>query len=77
MNDHAEYYSDDEEAIEAYCVRCKETIEIDNPKAVWTRRGVPATRGECPDCGGTLTVIAAILEVDQVNEPFNIERPPA
>ena len=54
MNDHAEYYSDDEEAIEAYCVRCKETIEIDNPKAVWTRRGVPATRGECPDCGGTV-----------------------
>ncbi|MBI1276746.1 MAG: TIR domain-containing protein [Anaerolineaceae bacterium] len=54
MNDHAEYYDEDEEAIEAYCVRCKETIEIENPRAVWTRRGIPATRGECPDCGGTV-----------------------
>ncbi len=54
MNDHAEYYTDDDEAIEAYCVRCKETVEIEHPQAVWTRRGIPATRGECPQCGGTV-----------------------
>lgn len=54
MSDHAEYYTDDDEAIEAYCVRCKETIEVENPLAVWTRRGIPATRGECPQCGGTV-----------------------
>jgi Domain of unknown function (DUF5679)/TIR domain len=54
MSDNAEYYSDDDEVIEAYCVRCKETIEIENPAAVWTRRGIPATRGECPQCGGTV-----------------------
>ncbi|HVU12013.1 MAG TPA: TIR domain-containing protein [Phototrophicaceae bacterium] len=40
--------------IEAYCVHCRETVEIDNPVAVWTRRGLPATRGECPICGGTV-----------------------
>lgn len=54
MNDHAEYYTDDDEVIEAYCVRCKDTIEVENPIAVWTRRGIPATRGECPQCGGTV-----------------------
>ena len=40
--------------VEAYCVHCKETVEMDNPVAVWTRRGMPATRGECPICGGTV-----------------------
>lgn len=55
MNDRAEYYDEDEEdPVEAYCMRCRETIEIENPKAVWTRRGMPATRGECPQCGGTV-----------------------
>jgi len=45
---------DEEEILEAYCVRCKETHEIENPQAVWTRRGMPATRGECSNCGGTV-----------------------
>jgi DNA-directed RNA polymerase subunit RPC12/RpoP len=54
LNDQAEYYSEEDEPLEAYCVRCKETIEIENPKPVWTRRGMPATRGECPNCGGTV-----------------------
>jgi len=40
--------------VEAYCVHCHETVEMDNPVAVWTRRGMPATRGECPICGGTV-----------------------
>ena len=52
--ENPEYYEDDEEAIEAFCVRCKETIEIENPQPVWTRKGIPATRGECPICGGTV-----------------------
>ena len=40
--------------VEAYCVHCKESVEMENPVAVWTRRGMPATRGECPICGGTV-----------------------
>jgi hypothetical protein len=52
--ENPEYYEDEQEAIEAYCVRCKETIEIENPQPVWTRKGIPATRGECPICGGTV-----------------------
>ena len=39
------------EPIEAYCVRCRETVFLDDPVAVWTRKGVPATRGSCPTCG--------------------------
>lgn len=45
---------DSPEPIEAYCVRCREMVEMDEPMAVWTRRGMPATRGDCPICGGTV-----------------------
>jgi len=40
--------------IEAYCVRCRDTVMLENPIAVWTRKGVPATRGECPICGNAV-----------------------
>jgi len=30
------------------------TIDIVNPEAVWTSRGTPGTRGECPECGGSV-----------------------
>jgi hypothetical protein len=54
VDDNELYEIEEDEAIEAYCVRCRETVEIENPMAVWTRRGIPATRGECPNCGGTV-----------------------
>lgn len=55
VNQHEHYADEDDEIIlEAYCVRCKQTVEIEGPQPVWTRRGMPATRGECPDCGGTV-----------------------
>jgi hypothetical protein len=54
-----EYYDqddliDEEDYIEAYCVRCRQTVEIIDPQPVWTRKGMPATRGECPTCGGSV-----------------------
>lgn len=50
-----DYYDDEPlEPIEGYCMRCRESIEMENPLAVWTRKGQPATRGECPTCGGTV-----------------------
>jgi hypothetical protein len=52
--DNAEYADEHHEPIEGYCVRCKETVEFENPVAVWTRKGMPATRGECPICAGTV-----------------------
>lgn len=47
-------YDFDDEIIEGYCVRCRDSIDIENPQAVWTRKGMPATRGECSICGGTV-----------------------
>lgn len=40
--------------MEAYCVKCKEKREINEPQAVYTANGTPATRGLCPVCGTTL-----------------------
>lgn len=45
---------DDETVIEAYCVRCKETVEMEDPTPVWTARGAPGTRGTCPYCASTV-----------------------
>ncbi|MGM0509834.1 MAG: DUF5679 domain-containing protein [Thermoplasmatota archaeon] len=36
---------------EAYCVKCREKVEIKNPKQVEMKNGRPATKGECPNCG--------------------------
>ncbi len=44
----------EEEEIEAYCVSCRDKVPMENPQAVWTRRGRPGTRGECPMCGLTV-----------------------
>lgn len=53
--DHFEHEDDfDNEPVEAYCVRCRQSIHMEDPIAVWTRKGVPATRGDCPICGGTV-----------------------
>ena len=70
-----EYYSDedDDDPLEAYCVRCKQTVEIENPQAVWTRRGMPATRGECPDCGGTVFRMGRTAAHSKMNRPAAVQ----
>lgn len=50
----AEELDETPDPVEAYCVRCRETVEMEDPAAVWTKRGMPATRGECPICGNTV-----------------------
>jgi len=45
---------DDAEEIEAYCVKCKHKVVMESPEAVWTSKGMPGTRGTCPDCGTTV-----------------------
>jgi hypothetical protein len=44
----------EDEEIEAYCVRCREMVVVEKPQAVWTKKGMPATRGECSICGGAV-----------------------
>lgn len=45
---------DEIDPIEAYCVKCKEKTEMEEPQPVWTSRGQPATRGICPVCGTSI-----------------------
>ncbi|MBN1667945.1 MAG: type I DNA topoisomerase, partial [Anaerolineales bacterium] len=40
--------------MEAYCVKCKEKRPIQDPAAVFTATGTPATQGTCPECGTKL-----------------------
>ncbi len=49
-----EYYDEQEEPIEGYCMRCRQSVDIVDPAAVWTRRGMPAVRGECAICAGVV-----------------------
>lgn len=53
-NNPDELYDEDEDVIEAYCMTCKQKTPMDNPEAIWTRRGAPGTRGTCSVCGTTV-----------------------
>jgi len=70
-----EYYDEDEEfePIEGYCMRCRESVEIENPNPVWTRKGLPATRGECPICGGTVFRMGKTHQHDESNRPEAVQ----
>ncbi|MCL0069201.1 DUF5679 domain-containing protein [Dehalococcoidia bacterium] len=37
--------------MQAYCMKCREKVEIKNPKAITMKNGRPATQGECLVCG--------------------------
>jgi hypothetical protein len=73
--DNREHYADEDDEIilEAYCVRCKQMVEIEGPLPVWTRRGMPATRGECPDCGGTVFRMGWTALHDQSKRPDAVQ----
>lgn len=73
MDHHDNLLDDDEfeDGIEAYCVRCRETVTLEHAIAVWTRRGVPATRGECAMCGGT------VFRMGKTSAHMRLERPSA
>jgi len=36
---------------QAYCVKCKTSVEIKNPQNVTLKNGKPAVSGVCPNCG--------------------------
>ena len=36
--------------MEAYCVKCREKREIQNPEQITFKNGRPATRGTCSVC---------------------------
>lgn len=40
--------------VEAYCVKCKKTVEMQNGKETQTKRGTRMMKGKCPKCGTTV-----------------------
>jgi len=54
MPTHDEPHDHEIDPIEGYCLSCRERVEIEEPLAVWTRKGQPATQGTCPICAGTV-----------------------
>tara|TARA_Y100000310_G_C20380585_1_gene667913 strand:+ start:622 stop:780 length:159 start_codon:yes stop_codon:yes gene_type:complete len=39
-----------------YCVKCKEKVEIQNPKESKTKKGTKIAKGKCPNKGCGITV---------------------
>src|SRR3954471_3471979 len=37
---------------EAYCVKDKQKVEVQNPQRITMKNGKPALQGTCPKCGG-------------------------
>jgi DNA-directed RNA polymerase subunit RPC12/RpoP len=70
MSDHDHDYHED---IEGYCMRCRESVIIEAPKPVWTRKGQAATRGECPMCGGTVFRMGKTDLHNEANRPEAIQ----
>jgi len=60
---------EDEETNEAYCVRCRQQVEMLNPEPVWTSRGQPGTRGTCADCGTTVFRMGHTPAHDRLRAP--------
>ena len=37
---------------EAYCVKDKKKVEVQNAQRITMKNGKPALQGTCPECGG-------------------------
>lgn len=42
------------EAVQAYCVKCREKRDVKDPKQVTMKNGRHAIEGTCPECGTKL-----------------------
>jgi hypothetical protein len=40
-----------EDAMQGYCLKCREQREMKDPQAITMKNGKPATQGACPVCG--------------------------
>ena len=37
--------------MEAWCLKCKDRVQVKDPTPVTFKNGKPATKGTCPRCG--------------------------
>ncbi|HLA45333.1 MAG TPA: DUF5679 domain-containing protein, partial [Aggregatilineales bacterium] len=68
---------DEPEPIEAYCVSCKEKVEMEEPVAVWTSKGQAATRGFCSVCGNNVFRMGRTYLHSGIHAPKAIQVIPA
>ena len=40
--------------VKGYCVKCKKKVEMKNPVASKTKKGVTMNKGKCPVCDTTV-----------------------
>jgi len=62
----------DPDETEAYCVRCRTNVVMSTPEAVWTSKGTPGTRGECPICGTTVFRMGMTPAHDKLVRPASV-----
>ncbi len=55
--------------MDAYCVKCKEKREMQEPTADFTSNGVPMTRGICPVCGTKLCKMGKTEAHEGIEKP--------
>ncbi len=59
----------------AYCVKCRTKRDMQAPQAVFTKTGVPATRGQCGECGTTLFRMGRTAAHEGMPKPEIAPRP--
>ena len=45
-----------------YCVKCKEKVQIKDPKESKTTKGTKIAKGKCPKCGTTVCRMGGICK---------------
>ena len=50
--------------VTGYCLKCRETQEIQDAQAVTMKNGRPATKGTCAECGATMFRIGKMSRQD-------------
>lgn len=73
LDEQHEDHQEEPEPVEAYCVRCRESVWLEDPHPVWTRKGAPAMRGECPSCGNFVFRLGWTPAHDAKNRPAPVQ----
>ena len=60
--------------MKAYCVKCKEKREMENPQAVFTATGTPGTKGTCSVCGTNMYRMGKTEAHEGLEPPENTRR---
>ena len=63
------------DAVQAFCVKCREKQDMLDPAAVFTSTGTPGTRGKCPVCGTKLFRMGATKAHEGLPRPAIVKKP--